>query len=76
MKKITTLTICIALSLSISLPSFAIDLSIEALKAKDNKVPASFAKVVKENGEEKIVFGSSGTFYGPTELKNILNAYE
>jgi len=74
MKKIILLTICLAFTL-FTLPAFAIDLSVKALKAKDCKVPASYAKVVKVDGKEKIVFGTSGTFYGPSSLNNILNAY-
>lgn len=75
MKKIIVLTIGLAFTL-VSLPAFAIDLPLEALKAKDCKVPASYAKVVKVDDKEDIVFGSSGTFYGPSSLNNILNAYK
>ena len=76
MKKITFLIICLAVSLFISLPSFAINLPLKALKAKDCKVPASYAKVVEVGDEEKVVIGTSSTFYGPSSLNNILNAYK
>ena len=75
MKKIMVLTLGVIVSLVLSFPSFALELSVEA--AKD--VPSSYAKVVKykdEDGKEKekVVFGTK-SLYPPDSLNQILNAY-
>ncbi|MCP4353554.1 MAG: OmpA family protein [Desulfobacterales bacterium] len=70
MKKIIIFAICLACCMAVSLPSFAIELSVEAVKAK--KVPASYATV--KNG--KIVYGKHATAYSPDSLDRILRAYE
>ena len=75
MKKIMVLTLGVIVSLVLSFPSFALELSVEA--AKD--VPSSYAKVVKykdEDGKEKekVVFGTK-SLYPPGSLNQILNAY-
>lgn len=70
MKKIIVFAICVALSLVISSPLMAIELSKEAVQAK--KVPASYATVNKDGN---IVFGKSATAYSPDTLDRILNAY-
>ncbi len=70
MKKIIVFAICVALSLVISSPLMAIELSKDAVQAK--KVPASYATVNKDGN---IVFGKSATAYSPDTLDRILNAY-
>jgi hypothetical protein len=73
MKKSLLFTICVTCIFFISLPSFALDISIEAVK--DGKVPASYAEVVKDNGQERVIFSDSSTFYSPQTLNQIFNAY-
>lgn len=64
-------------SLNNILEAYGVSLSMDALKDKKNRVPKSFAKIVKdENDKEKIVFSDSFTFYGPKSLNNILEAYK
>jgi len=70
MKKIIVFAICVALSLMMTSPLMAIELSADAVQAK--KVPASYATVNKDG---KIVFGKSATAYSPDTLDRILNAY-
>jgi len=70
MKKIIVFAICVALSLVISSPLMAIELSKEAVQAK--KVPATYATVNKDGN---IVFGKSATAYSPDAMNRILNAY-
>jgi outer membrane protein OmpA-like peptidoglycan-associated protein len=53
-----------------SQPSFAIELTVEAVKA--GKVTANYAKV--KNG--KIVYGKQATAYSPDTLDRILRAYK
>ncbi|MCP4109748.1 MAG: OmpA family protein [Desulfobacteraceae bacterium] len=70
MKKIIIFAICLACCMAVSLPSFAIELTVEAVKAK--KVPASYATVK----DGKIVYGKHATAYSPDSLDRILRAYE
>ena len=72
MKKIMVFALCVFCSFVITLPSFAIELTVDAVK----NVPSSYAKVVKEKDKETVVFGKSGIAFGPESLNKILNAYK
>jgi hypothetical protein len=40
-----------------------------------SKVPASYAKVVKKDGKESIVFDETATMYSPSSIDRILSGY-
>ena len=74
MKKIYWLAVFVVYTIVIAIPSFAIELSIEAVGNKE--VPDSYATIKNDDeGKEIIVFGSS-TIFGPSMLNTILEAYE
>ena len=61
------------------LEGYGVKLQPQVLKDKSSEIPSSFARIVKykDKGEvkEKIVFGNTSTFYGPSKLNHILAAY-
>lgn len=71
MKKIIIFAICLAVSMAISLPSLAIELSVKAVR--DKKVPASYATLNKKG---EIVYGKHGTAWSPGTFDRVLKAYE
>jgi hypothetical protein len=40
-----------------------------------SKVPATYAKVVKKDGQEPIVFDQTASMYSPSSIDRILSAY-
>jgi hypothetical protein len=70
MKKMIIFAVCLAFCMAVSLPSFAIELTVEAVQAK--KVSARYATVK----DGKIVYGKQATAYSPDSLDRILKAYE
>ena len=74
MRKIMVLALSMVFCFAISVPSFAVELAVDAVE----KAPSSYAKVVTvvEDGAEKevIAFGDSN-MYTAKGLNQILNAY-
>jgi len=69
MKKIMVIALGMIFCLAATLPSFAIELQVNAVE--EHKVTGNYAKVK----DGKIVFGKQPTAYSPDTLNMILNAY-
>lgn len=69
MKKIMVIALGMIFCLAATLPSFAIELQVNAVE--EHKVTGNYAKVK----DGKIVFGKQPTAYSPETLNMILNAY-
>ncbi len=61
--------LCVAVSLVVSLPAFAVQLTPEAARSLDD--PANYATV----SDGTVVFDTTATAYSPVELDMLLNAY-
>ncbi len=61
--------LCVAVSLVVSLPAFAVQLTPEA--ARNLNDPANYASV----SDGKVVFDTTATAYSPDQLDMVLNAY-
>jgi len=69
MKKIMVIALGMIFCLAATLPSFAIELQMNAVE--EHKVTGNYAKVK----DGKVVFGKQPTAYSPETLNMILNAY-